>query len=56
MARVGGHRVADRDEALERPARTLRPGDAVLVKASRGAALDLLVEPLVAAGRDPVTA
>ena len=30
----------------------LRPGDVVLVKASRGAALDLLVEPLAALGRD----
>lgn len=48
--------VADREEALELLLRDLRPGDAVLVKASRGAALDLLVDGLVAAGRDAVTA
>ncbi|MEX1335261.1 MAG: UDP-N-acetylmuramoyl-tripeptide--D-alanyl-D-alanine ligase [Candidatus Limnocylindrales bacterium] len=42
--------VADRDEALEELLGRLRDGDSVLVKASRGAALDLLVERLVLAG------
>ncbi|MDQ3492663.1 MAG: UDP-N-acetylmuramoyl-tripeptide--D-alanyl-D-alanine ligase [Chloroflexota bacterium] len=49
-------RVPGRDEALALLLRDLRPGDAVLVKASRGVALDLLVDGLVAAGRDAVTA
>jgi UDP-N-acetylmuramoyl-tripeptide--D-alanyl-D-alanine ligase len=50
-------RVLDRDAALEHLLRTLRPGDAVLVKASRGIELDRLVADLVdAAGRDPVRA
>jgi UDP-N-acetylmuramoyl-tripeptide--D-alanyl-D-alanine ligase len=48
--------VADREEALVLLLRELRPGDAVLVKASRGIALDVLVDGLVAAGRDAVTA
>jgi UDP-N-acetylmuramoyl-tripeptide--D-alanyl-D-alanine ligase len=61
-AREGGmdrgaiDQVAGRDEALALLLRDLRPGDAVLVKASRGVALDLLVDGLVAAGRDAVTA
>jgi UDP-N-acetylmuramoyl-tripeptide--D-alanyl-D-alanine ligase len=47
-----GHRsatvlVANREEALEVLFERLRPGDAVLVKASRGAALDLVVADLV---------
>lgn len=40
-------RVSDRDAALALLAGLLRPGDSVLVKASRGAALDLLVEGLM---------
>ena len=43
------HTVADRDEAMAVLLATLRDGDTVLVKASRGAALDLLVERLVQA-------
>jgi len=39
-------RVADRAAALERLVADLRPGDVVLVKASRGIALDLLVDEL----------
>jgi UDP-N-acetylmuramoyl-tripeptide--D-alanyl-D-alanine ligase len=50
------HEVSDRDEALTLLSRMLRPGDAVLVKASRGVALDLLVDGLVAAGQAAVTA
>jgi UDP-N-acetylmuramoyl-tripeptide--D-alanyl-D-alanine ligase len=38
--------VADRDEARERLVETLEPGDLVLVKASRGIALDLLIDDL----------
>ena len=49
--------VPDRDGALDHLLRALRPGDAVLVKASRGIELDRLVADLVnAAGRDPVRA
>ncbi len=48
--------VADRDAALELLLRILRPQDAILVKASRGIALELLVDALVAAGGDPVRA
>ncbi len=44
-------RVADRAEALAALHTMLEDGDTVLVKASRGAALDLLVEELVAAAR-----
>jgi UDP-N-acetylmuramoyl-tripeptide--D-alanyl-D-alanine ligase len=40
--------VADRDEALRVLGERLRPGDVVLVKASRGAELDLLVDQLAA--------
>ena len=40
--------VADRDAALEALRPRLRPGDVVLVKASRGVALDLLVDQLAA--------
>jgi UDP-N-acetylmuramoyl-tripeptide--D-alanyl-D-alanine ligase len=40
-------RVADRSEALATLAAGSLPGDAILVKASRGAALDLLVAELV---------
>jgi len=51
--------VADRDEAAEELRARLRDGDVVLVKASRGIALDLLVERLRAevgpvAGGGPV--
>jgi UDP-N-acetylmuramoyl-tripeptide--D-alanyl-D-alanine ligase len=38
--------VADREAALESLAGALRAGDVVLVKASRGIALDLLVDAL----------
>jgi UDP-N-acetylmuramoyl-tripeptide--D-alanyl-D-alanine ligase len=49
--------VADRDEALALLLAELRDGDTVLVKASRGAALDLLVDRLVlAAGAGEATA
>ncbi len=45
--------VADRDEALALLLSELRDGDTILVKASRGAALDVLVDQLVrAAGVD----
>ena len=48
-------RVADAAAARSLLARSLRSGDVVLVKASRGAALDVLVEGLVAdLGRDRV--
>ena len=40
------HRVGDRYEALRVLGRELRAGDVILLKASRGAALDLLVEQL----------
>ena len=43
--------VRDRDAALEVLLGRLRPGDTVLVKASRGASLDLLVDRLVLAAR-----
>jgi UDP-N-acetylmuramoyl-tripeptide--D-alanyl-D-alanine ligase len=43
------HVVADRDEALSLLLTELREGDSVLVKASRGAALDVLVDRLVLA-------
>jgi UDP-N-acetylmuramoyl-tripeptide--D-alanyl-D-alanine ligase len=39
-------RVATREEALEALRPRLRSGDVVLVKASRGVALDLLVDEL----------
>ena len=41
--------VGDRDAARDRLLEILRPGDVVLVKASRGIALDVLVDELVAA-------
>jgi UDP-N-acetylmuramoyl-tripeptide--D-alanyl-D-alanine ligase len=41
--------VPDRDAAREHLLRTLEPGDVVLVKASRGVALDVLVDELAAA-------
>jgi UDP-N-acetylmuramoyl-tripeptide--D-alanyl-D-alanine ligase len=40
------HAVADRDEAIVLLRDLLRPGDAVLVKASRGAALETVVDAL----------
>ncbi|HET7473687.1 MAG TPA: UDP-N-acetylmuramoyl-tripeptide--D-alanyl-D-alanine ligase, partial [Candidatus Limnocylindrales bacterium] len=42
-------RVADRDAARDRLVELLRPGDVVLVKASRGVGLDVLVDELAAA-------
>jgi UDP-N-acetylmuramoyl-tripeptide--D-alanyl-D-alanine ligase len=48
--------VPDREAALEALRQRLRPGDSVLVKASRGAELDLLVDALVvSAGVDART-
>jgi len=41
--------VDDRDTAAELLLRELRPGDVILLKGSRGAALDLLLSPLQAA-------
>jgi UDP-N-acetylmuramoyl-tripeptide--D-alanyl-D-alanine ligase len=49
LAATGIHAVADRDAALEALDGMLRPGDVVLVKASRGVELDLLVEALAKA-------
>ena len=47
--------VADRAAALAALERLLRPGDVILVKASRGAALDLLVDDLLRlAAAEPV--
>jgi UDP-N-acetylmuramoyl-tripeptide--D-alanyl-D-alanine ligase len=43
--------VEDREAALDYLLAALRPDDTVLVKASRGAALDLLVDKLVLAAR-----
>ena len=40
------HAVGDRDEAVAVLRTILRPGDAVLVKASRGAALEAVVDAL----------
>jgi len=48
--------VADRDAALDALVPRLRPGDVVLVKASRGIALDLLVDDLIAHLRQVPTA
>jgi len=50
------HAVTDRDEAVDLLRRLLRPGDAVLVKASRAAALEVVVDALRAgvAGAEPV--
>jgi UDP-N-acetylmuramoyl-tripeptide--D-alanyl-D-alanine ligase len=42
--------VSDHDGALDALASLARPGDVILVKASRGAALDLLIEPLAELG------
>jgi UDP-N-acetylmuramoyl-tripeptide--D-alanyl-D-alanine ligase len=42
-------RVVDRDGARERLLELVEPGDVVLVKASRGVGLDVLVEELAAA-------
>ena len=46
-------RVPDRDAARERLLADLRPGDVLLVKASRGVALDVLVDELAAALGEP---
>jgi UDP-N-acetylmuramoyl-tripeptide--D-alanyl-D-alanine ligase len=48
LARTAAIEVADRAAALSFLAEELRPGDVVLVKASRGAELDLLVDQLAA--------
>jgi UDP-N-acetylmuramoyl-tripeptide--D-alanyl-D-alanine ligase len=45
--------VADRDAAMHVLLTELRPGDTVLVKASRGVALDLVVDALLAAAGEP---
>ena len=42
--------TADKEQALVRVQRALRPGDAVLVKASRGLALDTVAEAILAFG------
>jgi UDP-N-acetylmuramoyl-tripeptide--D-alanyl-D-alanine ligase len=47
--------LADRDAAIERLAATLEPDDTILVKASRGAELDLLVNALVEIGASQAT-
>jgi UDP-N-acetylmuramoyl-tripeptide--D-alanyl-D-alanine ligase len=44
--------VRDRDAALDLLRKRLRGGDVVLVKASRGAELDRLVESLIAHGEE----
>ncbi|HET7029035.1 MAG TPA: UDP-N-acetylmuramoyl-tripeptide--D-alanyl-D-alanine ligase [Candidatus Limnocylindrales bacterium] len=48
-------RVADRDAARERLLEILRPGDVVLVKASRGIGLEVLVDELVSALGGPTS-
>jgi UDP-N-acetylmuramoyl-tripeptide--D-alanyl-D-alanine ligase len=48
------HRTADREAAIDLLLSELRPGDSVLVKASRGAELDRIVDALVAAAGEPV--
>jgi UDP-N-acetylmuramoyl-tripeptide--D-alanyl-D-alanine ligase len=50
------HRVADREAALATLRRIVRDGDIVLVKASRGAALDLLVTELRGGAAPPADA
>jgi UDP-N-acetylmuramoyl-tripeptide--D-alanyl-D-alanine ligase len=47
-------RVPDREAALAALQERLKPGDAVLVKASRGVALEWIVESLVGSARSPV--
>jgi UDP-N-acetylmuramoyl-tripeptide--D-alanyl-D-alanine ligase len=47
------HRVADRAAAAATLRQVVRDGDVVLVKGSRGAALDLLVADLRAAEEGP---
>jgi UDP-N-acetylmuramoyl-tripeptide--D-alanyl-D-alanine ligase len=49
-------RVADRDAARDRLLEILRPGDVVLVKASRGIGLEVLVAELVSALGGPTSA
>jgi len=46
MPAVAIRTAGDRDAATELLMRELRPGDVILLKGSRGAALDLLLEPL----------
>jgi UDP-N-acetylmuramoyl-tripeptide--D-alanyl-D-alanine ligase len=47
-------KVPDREAALAALQERLKPGDAVLVKASRGVALEWIVESLVGSARSPV--
>jgi UDP-N-acetylmuramoyl-tripeptide--D-alanyl-D-alanine ligase len=47
--------VPDREAALQALRERLRPGDAVLVKASRGVALEWIVESLAGGARNPIT-
>ena len=49
LDRASAHVLADKDEVLERLGPVLRSGDVVLVKASRGLALDTVAEALSAA-------
>jgi UDP-N-acetylmuramoyl-tripeptide--D-alanyl-D-alanine ligase len=46
--------VPDREAALQALLERLRPGDAVLVKASRGVALEWIVESLAGGARNPI--
>ena len=48
-------RVPDRAAALQALRERLEPGDVVLVKASRGVALEWIVESLVGSARSPVS-
>ena len=50
MAPAAVVRVASREEGLQALLSSLSDGDTILVKASRGAELDLLVDALVRAG------
>jgi UDP-N-acetylmuramoyl-tripeptide--D-alanyl-D-alanine ligase len=56
MARAGIHQVPDQQAALRLLLAQLRPEDVVLLKGSRGVALDLLVEELRAAAGERATA
>ena len=52
MAPAAATAPADKDEALALLRAELRPGDVVLVKASRGLTLDTVAEALVAPDAD----
>jgi UDP-N-acetylmuramoyl-tripeptide--D-alanyl-D-alanine ligase len=56
MAQAAIHQVPDQQAALRLLLARLRPGDVVLLKGSRGVALDLLVEELRAAAGERATA